>query len=86
MQAQNTVQFISVRFIALAFTLLAALLLAGAAGYVIRGDMPSTIAVQLPVPHEQAPDAVTRNQDLQQANAPSNASNSCAIVDSYQAC
>jgi hypothetical protein len=37
MQAQKSVQLVSVRFIALAFSLLAALLLASAAGYVIRG-------------------------------------------------
>ena len=37
MQAQKSVQLVSVRFIALAFALLAALLLASAAGYVIRG-------------------------------------------------
>jgi hypothetical protein len=42
MQAQKTVQLVSVRFIALAFALLAALLLASAAGYVIRGGNPST--------------------------------------------
>ncbi len=41
MQAQKTVQFVSVRFIALAFALLAALLLASAAGYIIRGGAPS---------------------------------------------
>jgi hypothetical protein len=37
MQAQKSVQLVSVRFVALAFSLLAALLLASAAGYTIRG-------------------------------------------------
>ena len=41
MQAQKSVQLVSVRFIALAFALLAALLLASAAGYIIRGGGPS---------------------------------------------
>jgi len=41
MQAQRTVQLVSVRFIVLAFALLAALLLASAAGYIIRGGSPS---------------------------------------------
>jgi hypothetical protein len=41
MQAQRTVQLVSVRFIVLAFALLAALLLASAAGYIIRGGGPS---------------------------------------------
>lgn len=68
MQTQKPVQLVSVRFIALAFGLLAALLLASAAGYVIRGGTPSIAAVQQSVVHEQGPDAVTRNQALQQAN------------------
>jgi len=70
LQVQRSVRFVSVRYIAFAFALLAALLLASAAGYVIRGGTPSTIAVQPPVlhvTHEQAPDAVSRNQALQQA-------------------
>ena len=37
MQAQKSIQLVSIRFIALAFALLVALLLASAAGYVIRG-------------------------------------------------
>lgn len=37
MQAQKTVQFVSVRFIVLACALLIALLLASSAGYIIRG-------------------------------------------------
>jgi hypothetical protein len=40
-QAQKSVQLVSVRFIALAFSLLAALLLASAAGYIIRGGSPT---------------------------------------------
>ena len=67
MQLQKTVQFIPVRIIALAFALLAALLLASAAGYIIRGGTPSTIATLQPVAHGQAPDAKTRNEALQQA-------------------
>lgn len=62
MQVHKPVQIVSVRFIALAFALLAALLLASAAGYVIRGGTPTTVAAQLPVAHEQAPDARTRNE------------------------
>lgn len=68
MQVHKPVQLGAVRFIALAFALLAALLLASAAGYIIRGGTPSIAAVQQPVRHEQGPDAVTRNQALQQAN------------------
>lgn len=41
MQAQKSVQLVSVRFIALAFSLLAALLLASAGGYIIRAGSPS---------------------------------------------
>jgi hypothetical protein len=41
MQAQKTVQFVSVRFIALACALLIALLLASTAGYIIRGGTSS---------------------------------------------
>jgi hypothetical protein len=67
LQVQRSVRFVSVRYIAFAFALLAALLLASAAGYVIRGGTPSTVAVQQPVLHEQGPDAVTRNEELQQA-------------------
>jgi hypothetical protein len=67
LQVRRSVRFVSVRYIALAFALLAALLLASAAGYVIRGGTPPTVGAQRPVLHEQAPDAVTRNQALQQA-------------------
>jgi len=42
LQIQKTVQSVSVRVIVLAFALLAALLLASAAGYLIRGGIPST--------------------------------------------
>ena len=49
MQAQKSVQFVSVRVIALAFALLTALLLASAAGYLIRGgSAPSTASVAPP--------------------------------------
>lgn len=59
MQAQKSVQLMSVRVIVLAFALLTALLLASAAGYVIRGGTTSaapTLIAPLPShPNENAP-------------------------------
>jgi hypothetical protein len=54
MQAQKTVQFVSVRFFVLACALLIALLLASAAGYIIRGGPSSAgSTVAAPTLHVQ---------------------------------
>lgn len=78
MQAQKTVQFVSVRFIALAFSLLVALLLASAADYVIRGGTPSSSTVAPSTLHVQQ---LTDNQmERQQNSASQNRGN---LADGY---
>lgn len=74
MQAQKTVQLVSVRFIVLACVLLIALLLASTAGYVIRGATSSAgSAVAQPTLHVQQ---TTDNQmERQHDSAPSNRGN-----------
>jgi len=74
MQAQKTVQFVSVRFIVLACALLIALLLASTAGYIIRGGTSSAgSTVAAPTLHVQQ---MTDNQmERQHDSAPSNRGN-----------
>jgi len=67
MEAQKTVQFVSVRFIVLACALLIALLLASAAGYIIRGGTSSAgSTVTAPTLHVQQ---MTDNQMERQHDA-----------------
>ena len=71
MQAQKSVQLISVRFIALAFALLAALLLASAAGYVIRGGGPTASTPSTPATlhfRQQTDNQMEREHDATSPN------------------
>ena len=66
MQAPRTVQLVSVRYIALAFALLVALLLASAAGYVIRGGIPTNSSTVAPAPlhvQQQTDNQMQREHD-----------------------
>lgn len=71
MQAQRSVQLISVRIIALAIALLAALLLASAAGYVIRGGGPVASPPRVPTTlhfRQQTDNQMEREHDATSSN------------------